>query len=258
MARKNRGIARSRKRVAAPRTTAADSPDVLSPAAGVRALRRVLEARSASSRSAPPVDAVAASLLKLEADYERARRATNAATRFQSSANVPARKTPSRQRPAVSSTSPRVVRAILRIAAIAENDVVYDIGCGDGRLVMAAVKQRKVKGVGVDMDQHRIAEAKARAPRSRSSGRLRFVEASVFDVDLRPATVVVLHQLPAGDAALRRRLLDQLKPGARIVSHTVDMGDWLPTYSHAVEGHHIRCWVVPGHRSPMSHVRRHR
>jgi len=143
-------------------------------------------------------------------------------------------------------TSQEVVEAMLRMAAVTKDDVVYDLGCGDGRIVIAAAKEFGARAVGVDKDPLRIAEAKANAAHAGVTRRVKFVEDDLFDVDIRKATVVMLYLLQSLNLQLKGRLLEQLAPGARVVSHAFDMGsDWEPAQKLEVGGRVAYLWIVP-------------
>jgi len=109
---------------------------------------------------------------------------------------------------------------------------------------MAARKPR-VRVVGIEPDVRKVEIARKRATKTRIEKRVRFTSAALFDLDLRRATVVIVVREPLSDAALSRQLLDRLRPGARIVSHTADLGAWVARESRPIEGRPVRCWVVP-------------
>ena len=109
-----------------------------------------------------------------------------------------------------------------------KDDVVYDLGCGDGRIVITAAKKYGARGVGVDIDPERIKEANANAKQAGVSDRVKFIEQDLFQTDFKEASVVTLYLLPDINLKLRPKLLSELKPGTRIVSHAFDMGDWKP------------------------------
>lgn len=125
-------------------------------------------------------------------------------------------------------SSPDVVRAMVELASVSRRDVVFDLGCGDGRVVIAAVRERGARGVCVDIDPQRIAEARANARRAGVADRIEFRQQDLFETDIRPATVVMLFLWPEVNLKLRPRLERELAPGTRIVSHWHDMGDWRP------------------------------
>jgi predicted O-methyltransferase YrrM len=125
-------------------------------------------------------------------------------------------------------SSPDVVRAMVQLASVSRRDVVFDLGCGDGRVVIAAVRERGARGVCVDIDPERIAEARANARRAGVADRIEFRQQDLFETDIRPATVVMLFLWPEVNLKLRPRLERELSPGTRIVSHWHDMGDWKP------------------------------
>jgi SAM-dependent methyltransferase len=121
-----------------------------------------------------------------------------------------------------------VVERMLELAEVKQGDVVYDLGCGDGRLVITAAKKYGARGVGVDIDPERIAESNANAKKEGVAGRVEFKLQDALTVDVSSATVVTLYLLSSSNMKLRPILTRQLKPGARIVSHQFSMGDWQP------------------------------
>lgn len=137
-----------------------------------------------------------------------------------------------------------VVNAMLKMADVQNTDVVYDLGCGDGRLVVTAAKEYGAKGIGIDIDPTRIAEAEENARKEGVTARVRFMEADLFESDISEATVVTLYLLPSLNLKLRPKLWKELKVGARIVSHAFDMGDWEPERSEDVDGRHVYMWTI--------------
>ncbi|GAB3526377.1 hypothetical protein GCM10027443_01440 [Pontibacter brevis] len=137
-----------------------------------------------------------------------------------------------------------VVDAMLELANVKKDDILYDLGCGDGRIVVTAAKKYGTNGTGVDIDPERISEANANAREANVTDKVRFVKGNLFDVDLSNATVITLYLLPRINMQLRPKLL-QLKPGTRIVSHAFDMGDWKPDQTIEVDGSTIHFWTVP-------------
>lgn len=142
-------------------------------------------------------------------------------------------------------TPPDVVDAMLKLAKVGKDDVVYDLGCGDGRIVIAAAQLFGARGVGIDIDPQRIDEARKNAATAGVTGRVQFIQGDLFEVDLSPATVVTLYLLPSLNQKLRPRLLEQLKPGTRVVSHAFDMGDWKPEQQLDVQGRQVYFWTIP-------------
>ena len=146
-------------------------------------------------------------------------------------------------------TDLEIVNAMLTLAGVTRDDVVYDLGCGDGRIVIAAAKGFGARGVGVDLDPQRIQEAQANAVRAGVADRVTFRVQDVFDTDIEPATVVTLFLSPELDARLRSKLTSQLKPGSRIVSHRYGIGDWVPEKTRTVmvseTRNHIFLWRLP-------------
>ena len=142
-------------------------------------------------------------------------------------------------------TPDNVVQAMLKHAKITPQDVIYDLGSGDGRIVIAAVKQSGARGVGIDIDPQRVMEARENAKAAGVTDRVEFVEQDLFKADISEATVVTLYLLPAINLRLRPKLLEELKPGTRIVSHSFHMGDWKPIAQETVGYHTIYYWEVP-------------
>jgi ubiquinone/menaquinone biosynthesis C-methylase UbiE len=138
----------------------------------------------------------------------------------------------------------RVVAKMLEVAKVGPKDVVYDLGSGDGRIVIAAAK-KGARGVGIDIDPDRIREARENARRAGVTKRVEFREGDLFKADFSDATVVTLYLLSGVNLKLRPKLLAELKPGTRVVSHGFDMGDWKPTATHTVGTSTVYYWVVP-------------
>lgn len=139
----------------------------------------------------------------------------------------------------------QVVIAMLKLAEVTSKDTVYDLGCGDGRFVVTAARQFGARGVGVDIDPERIKEARELAKRTNAEDKVRFIEGDLFDTDLGEATVVTLYLLTRLNLKLRPKLMKELKPGTRIVSHAFDMGDWKPEKTEQVGGSAIFLWRIP-------------
>jgi predicted O-methyltransferase YrrM len=142
-----------------------------------------------------------------------------------------------------------IVDEMLAMARVGPNDVLYDLGSGDGRIVIAAARKFGTRGVGYDIDPDRIREANANARRAGVTGKVRFVQGDIFEASIKDATVVTLYLLPDINLRLRPKLLRELKPGTRVVSHNYDMGDWAPEQSKTmtVDGtdHHVYFWTIP-------------
>src|SRR4028119_1047848 len=153
-------------------------------------------------------------------------------------------------------TSPAVGKAMLKMANGGKNDVVYDLGGGDGRIVVSAVKDFGAKsGVGVDIDPELIAKAKHKARRENITDKATFIEGDLFKTDLREATVVTLYLYPSVNLRLLPKLLDELKPGTRIVSHDFDMGEWKPEKTEKVGNSTIYFWTIPQDKTTVPTVR---
>jgi len=147
-------------------------------------------------------------------------------------------------------TPQEVVDKMIEMAKVGKNDVVYDLGCGDGRIVITAAKKHGARGVGIDINPERIKEANENLKAAGVQGRVRFVEADLFKSDFSEATVVTLYLLPQVNAALRPQLWKQLKVGTRVVSHAFDMGpEWPPERTETVEGRTVYYWTIqPKHK----------
>jgi SAM-dependent methyltransferase len=143
-------------------------------------------------------------------------------------------------------TPPKVVEAMLKMAKVTSDDFVIDLGCGDGRIVIAAAKEFKARGRGVDFNPKRVQEANANARQAGVRGRVQFVQGDFFEADIRDATVVTLYLLSSVNLKLRPKLLKELRVGSRIVSHGFDMGDWKPDRTEEEDGRIIRLWTVTG------------
>jgi SAM-dependent methyltransferase len=140
-----------------------------------------------------------------------------------------------------------VVDQMLELAGAKPGEVIYDLGCGDGRIVIAAAKRFGMKGVGVEIDPELIALCDENARKAGVEGQVRFVEGDLFAMDFRDADVVALYLREDINVRLRPRLLEQLKPGSRVVSHRFGMGDWNPDREvMAVAGpNKLYLWVIP-------------
>lgn len=138
-----------------------------------------------------------------------------------------------------------VVDAMLNLAQAKPSDIVYDLGCGDGRIIIEAAKRFGAHGVGVDNNPDRIREAKEIASREGVSDLVQFRVGDLFKTNVHDATIVALYLLPDVNIRLRPALKAQLKPGARIVSHNFDMGDWKPKRQRTIDGEKIYLWVIP-------------
>src|SRR5579859_3719340 len=125
-------------------------------------------------------------------------------------------------------TTEQAVKAMLKLADVKKTDIVYDLGCGDGRIVIAAAKEYVAHGVGIDINPERIQEAEENAKKAGVEKLVRFEENDLFEADIREATVVTLFLLNSVNLKLRPKLLRDLKPGTRVVSNTFNMGDWKP------------------------------
>lgn len=139
----------------------------------------------------------------------------------------------------------RVVDLMLDVAHVRAGDVLFDLGSGDGRIVIAAAKRFGIKATGIDIDPIRIRESHRNADTAGVAQLVDFREADLFTTDLRSATVVTLYLLPALNVRLRPKLFAELRPGSRVVSHSFDMGDWKADSTLAMDARIVYFWVMP-------------
>jgi precorrin-6B methylase 2 len=142
-------------------------------------------------------------------------------------------------------TPREVVLEMLKLADVKRGDRLYDLGCGDGRIVITAAKEFGARATGVDINPERIKEAEENARQAGVSKSVQFREGDLFEADIKDATVVTLYLLPSVNLKLKPKLLSDLKPGTRIVSHSFDMGDWKPDKEVNVDGRTLYLWIVP-------------
>jgi ribosomal protein L11 methylase PrmA len=142
-------------------------------------------------------------------------------------------------------TPEAVVEAMLQVANVGKNDIVYDLGCGDGRIPVTAARKYGATGVGIDIDPQRIKEAKENVAKNNVGDKVTIIQGDLFEQDLSKATVVTLYLLPSLNVKLMPKLMKELKPGTRIVSHAFDMGDWKPEKELDVDGRKVYFWTIP-------------
>jgi hypothetical protein len=142
-------------------------------------------------------------------------------------------------------TPQAVVDKMLDMAKVTGEDYLIDLGSGDGRIPIAAAKRFGTKGMGVEIDPVRVQEAKTNAVNARVADKVEFRKQDLFETDLSQATVLTMYLLPRVNLQLRPRILNKLKPGTRVVSHSFDMGDWKPDQKIIVDGRPIYLWIVP-------------
>jgi SAM-dependent methyltransferase len=142
-------------------------------------------------------------------------------------------------------TPHRVVREMLKLAEVKKDDVVYDLGSGDGRIVIAAARDFGARAVGIEIDQNLINESTENARKAGVAERTSFRKEDIFEADIHEATVVTLFLLPGVNQMLIPKLFKDLQPGTRIVSHRFDMGDWKPDVSLRGYGSDVYLWYIP-------------
>ena len=147
-------------------------------------------------------------------------------------------------------TPQEVVDKMLEIAKVGKGDVLYDLGSGDGRIPVTAAKRFGIRAVGIDIDPQRIHEANENAKKNGVTNLVRFRQENLFTTKFADATVITLYLLPDLNVKLRPRLLAELKPGTRIVSHQFDMGTWKPDRTVELNGRTIYLWTIPERQNP--------
>ena len=148
-------------------------------------------------------------------------------------------------------TPQEVVDAMLKVAKVGKGDVLYDLGSGDGRIPITAAKKLGIaRGIGIDINPERIKEANQNLKKAGVGKRVKFINADLFETDLHEATVITLYLLPALNLKLLPKLLREVKPGTRIVSHAFDMGTWAPEQTLDIRMHQIYFWTIPAPGTP--------
>jgi tRNA G37 N-methylase Trm5 len=143
-------------------------------------------------------------------------------------------------------TPQNVVEAMLKMANVKQGDIVWDLGSGDGRIPITAVQKfGAARATGIDIDPQRIKEANENAQKAKVTDKVRFLNQDLFASNFSDATVITLYLLPSLNEKLRPKLLAELKPGTRIVSHAFEMGDWKPEKTETVDGRTIYFWTIP-------------
>jgi SAM-dependent methyltransferase len=142
-------------------------------------------------------------------------------------------------------TPNEIVNTMLKMATVTKADTVYDLGCGDGRIVITAAQKYGARGVGVDIDPDRVAEATENAQKAGVANRVKIIRGDLFEADISPATVVTLYLLTELNLKLRPKLLRELRPGTRVVSHAFSMGDWKPERTAEISGTTVYLWRIP-------------
>ncbi len=166
-------------------------------------------------------------------------------------------------------TPDEVIVEMLRLAEVGKDDLVYDLGCGDGRIVIKAVKELGCRGVGIDINPQRIEESQENASKTGVAKRVEFILMDLFEADIKPASVVTLYLLSSVNLRLRPKLFRELKPGTRVVSHDFGMSEWRPDKSSIIEEkfdsyipfdssrltenywdkHNVYLWIIPANVS---------
>lgn len=142
-------------------------------------------------------------------------------------------------------TPDSVVERMLEMANVQKGDFVIDLGSGDGRIPVTAAKKYGVRALGVDLNPVRVKEANENAQRERVTDLVEFRQQNLFETDIKPATVLTMYLLSRVNLELRPRILSDLRPGTRVVSHAFNMGEWTPDEEATVEGRRVYKWIVP-------------
>ena len=142
-------------------------------------------------------------------------------------------------------TRQSVVDAMLKVANVKAGDLLYDLGCGDGRIPVTAARKYGARGFCFDIDPQRIKEANENVAKNNVGNLVTVVHADLFETDLSGASVITLYLLPSLNVKLMPKLMKELKPGTRIVSHAFDMGDWKPEKELDVDGRKVYYWTIP-------------
>ena len=150
-------------------------------------------------------------------------------------------------------TPKRAVRQMLRLAGVHQDDVVYDLGSGDGRVPIAASQLCGARAVGIEIDPRRIKQSLRNARNGRVLDRVTFRHEDLFKADISDATVVILFLWPEVNIALLPKLRRELKPGTRVVSYCWEIGDWAPDEETAVDGHPLYLWTIPARSTRARH-----
>jgi SAM-dependent methyltransferase len=145
-----------------------------------------------------------------------------------------------------------VAEQMLKLADVHKGDVLYDLGSGDGRIVILAAQKFGARAIGIDINPQRIKESLQNAEKAGMAGKVTFRNEDLFEADFKDATVVSLYLLPALNLKLRPKLWRELKPGTRIVSHNFDMGDWEPEKKVKLEDHTIYLWRIPENAAALA------
>lgn len=152
-------------------------------------------------------------------------------------------------------TPTAVVEEMLKMAKVSKDDFVLDLGSGDGRIVITAATKYGAKGKGIDLNPERVQEGRENAEKAKVANLVKFEQADLFKTRIQDATVVTMYLLTDVNLKLRPRLLKELKPGTRIVSHAFDLGDWKPDEHRQVNAANVYYWVVPAQLPARSMVK---
>ena len=148
-----------------------------------------------------------------------------------------------------------VVHALLTLADVGAQDLVYDLGSGDGRMLITAAREFGARGVGIEIDPALVSLSQAKAREAGVADKVEFRLGDMYAADVRPATVVTLFLHPGPNLKLRQKLRSDLQPGARVVSYVWDMGSWMPVETRRINDHRIFLWRIPSAAEKQSRIR---
>jgi SAM-dependent methyltransferase len=142
-----------------------------------------------------------------------------------------------------------IVNEMLAMTCIRPGDKLYDLGCGDGRIVITAAKKYNINCIGVDLDPRRLQECRSNALKASVSDKVTFLQNNLFDIDLHDASIVSIYLLSNINLKLRSKLFDELRPGSRVISHDFNMDRWLADKSVSRDNHSLFLWTIPANMS---------
>jgi precorrin-6B methylase 2 len=142
-------------------------------------------------------------------------------------------------------TPQEVVEGMLQLAQVKKGDTVYDLGSGDGRIVITAAKKYGARAMGFEIDPELLKQSRANIKKEGLEKLAEIREQDILTVDLSPASVLTMYLLPSVNLKLKPKILSEMKPGSRVVSHAFDMGDWKPDKTIQIDGRTVYLWTVP-------------
>lgn len=150
-----------------------------------------------------------------------------------------------------------IINQMLSLADLQASDTLYDLGCGDGRIVITSAQKFGAKATGIDIDPYRISECNSNASKAGISEKISFVQSDIFSANISDATVITLYLLTNVNVRLQHKFFSELRPGTRIISHDFTMDSWPPDITRAAGSHTIYKWITPGNFSGTWHWNMH-